>query len=112
MIGHLKDIVWLATLAAGLTMSVVWRARLGRRAAPAIAGFAILLAITVVGPLWEPTSVAPASTGLADLLAVIEPTDLAIGVTSSLAYPMGLALLLLAVLRSRPDLEGSPKARP
>lgn len=101
MIGHLQDFAWLATLVTGLALSLAWRTRLGRRAAPAIAGFALLLATTAIGLLWEPDPGTPASSDVADLLAAVAPVDLAILATTYLAHPAGLALLLLAVLRSR-----------
>jgi hypothetical protein len=96
----LPDVVWLATLVTGLMLSAVWRARLAGRAAPAIAGFALLLADAAVAQFWEPRSVAPASSAVADLLAAIEPADLAIALASYVAYPVGLGLLVLAVLRT------------
>jgi hypothetical protein len=99
----LLDLAWLATLVTGLTLSVVWRARLAGRAAPAIAGFALLLADAAVALFWEPRSVAPASSAVADLLAAIEPADLTVVLASYVAYPVGLGLLLLAVLRGTSD---------
>ena len=101
MTGRLQDVVWLATLVAGLAMSVAWRTRLSRRAAPAIAGFAVLLAVAAVNLLWAPASATPDSSDIAGLFAAIGPADLAILLSTYVAYPAGFALLLLAVLRSR-----------
>lgn len=101
MTGRLQDVVWLATLVAGLTMAVAWRTRLNRRAAPAIAGFAVLLAAAAVNLLWAPALETPDSSDIAGPFAAIGPADLAILLATYVAYPAGFALLLLAVLRSR-----------
>lgn len=106
MIGVLADVIWAATLIAGLALAVRWRTRLGRRAAPAVAGFAALLVVTAVNLLWDPSPDAPASRGSLDILAAHRPVDLAIMLALYAAYPLGLALLLASVLRR----ESSQKA--
>jgi hypothetical protein len=98
--GLLQDLIWWATLVAGRAMSVGWRARLGRGAVPAIAGFVVLLAVGAVNLFWSPRSVTPASIGIRDILAAVKPGDLTIIVAMYAAYPAGLALLLIAVLRA------------
>ena len=99
----LGDLVWFATIAVGLALSVTGRARLGRGAAPAVAGFAVLLAVAVVDVVWEPRSVAPASAGTFDVLAAMEPGALIAMLALYAAYPAGLALLVVAVLRARTE---------
>ncbi len=102
----LSDLAWWATIVAGLTLSLVWRSRLGRSAAPAIAGFALLLAVAAVGLLWTPRSVTPASAGIFDIVAAVKPVDLTVMLAMYAAYPAGLALLLISVLRARATAPG------
>ena len=97
----LRDLAWIGTIAVGLVLSVIWRARLGRRAAPAVAGFTILLAVAVITMVWVPRSVTPASAGTFAILAAMDPATLIVMLALYAAYPAGLALVLVAVLRAQ-----------
>jgi hypothetical protein len=87
MTSHLQDVVWSLTLVVGLTLSVVWRVRLGRRFAPAVAGFATLLVVAAIHLFWRSARSEP------------DAVDLIVLVAAYAAYPAGLALLLVACVR-------------
>ncbi|WP_432989331.1 hypothetical protein [Dactylosporangium sp. CA-233914] len=80
LIGYLRDGAYAATVLAGLILAIVWWRRLARAAAPAVAGFVVLLVPLLVELTWW-----------------------------AAVYATGVGLLLVAVLRA-PDRSGPQRS--
>ena len=91
--------MWSVTPIIGLVLAVIRRSSLGRAAAPAIAGFALLLVVLASDLLWKSLS--------STRIERPGPVEVVVLLGTSLAYSASLALLVVAVLRRRtPEVPG------